>query len=163
MHQRVIVTAARCIIRGGGRTGIRVRVGSNDWASGGIVPNIWQTIAHPDYDPDTLDNDIGLITLTTHLSYSATIQPAKLPAYQFTLANNSPVQVSGWGRHNNFTEILPNTLYAANIEIMDQATCAANYAPLSNVPNITPNMFCAGTAAGGVGACRVRILALPMY
>ncbi len=130
----------------------------------------------PQYDPQTADYDVAVVTLSTPL-YSGspradgttTVAPIPLitPALADRFANPNvtpaePVLISGWGvtsplpvGAHDTSGNLPQQLQAALTHLVPDATCASQYASLGNigVPSITPRMLCAGEAGGGVDAC----------
>lgn len=101
-------------------------------------------IPHPDWNPGVnLNNDIGLIQLTTAINFSKTVKPISLPAKGEQFEGN--VIVSGWGASTaNFT--FPDHLKAAKISILDgRCNYGHNYESKLQI--------CAGVTKGAKGAC----------
>jgi secreted trypsin-like serine protease len=130
----------------------------------------------PSYNPRTADYDVAVVTLTTPLYSGAPradgtaavapiplITPALAAAYADpNVSPSAPVTISGWGETaglaigaSDQSPNLPQQLQAAQTHLVADRTCAAEYSALGSigVPSITPQMLCAGEAAGGVDAC----------
>lgn len=107
-----------------------------------------------------MDNDIALVILQYPLQFGEGIQPADLPEFDYDLAANVSVLVSGWGARKIANETsLPEHLQAVAVQIVDQVACIEAY---RNMPNntepidVTDNMFCAGVyPGGGKDSCQV--------
>ncbi|XP_055850334.1 trypsin alpha-3-like [Episyrphus balteatus] len=121
-----VLSAAHCtisIVTKGQEDTCQVRVGSSNWKSGGVTRKIKYIVNHPGYDAKTNVNDVSILALVSPLVYSASIKPAKLCAN--LLDNNTPVDVSGWGRLQEGGKELPTNLQAVTIRMMNGATCAS--------------------------------------
>ena len=106
-------------------------------------------IIHPNYDSDTIDNDIALIELDTNIT-SVTPIPYDI---NHTIEADIQTMLAGWGNmdkregHNNY----PNDLQEALVPIIDYDTCnsASSYDG-----NLTENMICAGYLDGRRDGCQ---------
>ena len=130
----------------------------------------------PNYDPSAADYDVAVVTLPTPLyagspraDGSATVAPIPLItptlAAEFADPNANPAPVaalSGWGETQPLaigapdnSPALPQLLQAAQVHLVPDRTCAAEYALLAGagVPSITSRMLCAGEPNGSVDAC----------
>lgn len=126
----------------------QTRIGSTNRQRGGYLRTIRRTIIHPNYDQNTNNNDIAILTLRRRVYYSRSIRSIELPFRNGNLADNVTLTVTGWGQLANRT--LPLVLQAVNVTTINQRTCANQYRQL------TENMFCAGNFnQGGVGPCLV--------
>ncbi|CAB3227901.1 unnamed protein product [Arctia plantaginis] len=97
---RTILTAAHCIInnidRNGGITGnMRVTVGTNRWNRGGTELHLTRGVMHPEYNHNTIKNDVAVLIASINIQYSSLVQPASL-SYAF-INENLPVRAAGWG------------------------------------------------------------------
>lgn len=141
---------------------IRVRVGSSNRTSGGMLCKVKKVILHEEYQKPTLfDNDIAILVLKLRLQYSPAIQPVSLPPLDADLPDNSTVFVSGWGYTNREDEKdIPIILNAVSVPIVDRDVCHKTYKNLTiaeelNV-RVTNNMICAGLfGVGGKDSCQV--------
>lgn len=75
-----------------------------DWNFHGInlftLSQISEIYAHPEYDRDTISNDIALLKLPQRVSFSRYISPACLPQRGTVPPARSKCVVAGWGKEN---------------------------------------------------------------
>lgn len=165
MDRYRILTAAHCIhkrVDEEYEIFIRVRVGSSNRTSGGILCEVKKVIVHPEYQKPTLfDNDIAILILKKRLRYSLAVRSVSLPEIDSDLPVNSTVFVSGWGSTNEEDEVEnPIILNAVSVPIVDRDVCYKAYKNLSITDElnarVTSNMICAGLhGVGGKDACQV--------
>ncbi|XP_073688771.1 trypsin-like [Garra rufa] len=114
-----------------------------------ISRNVIQIINHPKYDPDTHDNDIALVKLSSSVTFNDYISPICLAAAGSTFAEDTESWVTGWGtlssEGNNFATILQEVM----IPVVSKKACNSAYAN-----SITDNMLCAGLTEGGKDSCK---------
>lgn len=150
-----ILTAAHCLYDDAGQ---KMTAGSLD-----VFLNVWKLSApgtgferisvsevyiHPNYNDNTVDNDIALIKLS-----KASVQPSVklVSASQLTFYQAStPVTIAGWGIYDEKNELFADVLRKAEIEVIAESTC--NAATAYN-GEMTSNMFCAGKMDGSKDAC----------
>lgn len=152
LDRYTVLTAAHCV-----RAGdlIYVRVGSTLHRSGGDIRPVRRIVQHEDYNQSITDNDIALVILQFPLLWSERVQPANLPEFDYDLANNVTVWVTGWGTRQVANETLPEHLQSVAVQTVDQQQCIEAYRPNST---ITDSMFCAGIyPGGGKDSCQVSI------
>lgn len=142
-----ILTAAHCI-QGRPLAFVDVRVGSTYQKSGGEIIRVTQMIEHDEWDPITINNDIGLLILAATLQYGPTIQPIPLAANGELISANEVALVSGWGLLSE-NGISPNQLHYVAVPIVDDNLCVKTI-------GINPNtMVCAGRfMEGGADSCQ---------
>nr|KAF6382814.1 mannan binding lectin serine peptidase 1 [Pipistrellus kuhlii] len=102
---------------------------------------------HPQYDPNTFENDVALVELSTGPVLNDFVMPICLP--ESTPEEGTMVIVSGWGKQ--FLQRLPETLMEIEVPIVAHSTCQEAYAPLKK--KVTRDMICAGFKEGGKDAC----------
>ncbi|CAG0882491.1 unnamed protein product [Darwinula stevensoni] len=118
INDRYVLTAAHCVQSNPTGT-YYVSLGSKDllqWPAGEAIQVPATAIMHPQYDPNTLENDLALLKLETPVNFQA--YPNIRPICLSSTVNPDPgsaVKISGWGRTqenyvNNF--IQSNTLDA---------------------------------------------------
>lgn len=112
-------------------------------------------LAHADYDPDALVNDIAVIQLATPIPNADTyIVPLLLNADEQVIATPGAwTTVSGWGNmvpQNNASS--PDLLMALDLPLVEQAACRAVWG--AQEVTILDSMVCAGFAAGGKSSCQ---------
>jgi secreted trypsin-like serine protease len=113
-----VLTAAHCLVDDQGvvpPNSMTILVGATDLTEG-ARHEVAQIIAHPDYDPGTLNADIGLIRLAT---------PASAKAIRFARTNveTGTATVTGWGRMED--GYFPIRLMQADLDLEPIATCNA--------------------------------------
>ncbi len=113
--------------------------------------SVAQVIIHPNYNPNSGDNDIALLRLTSAATLNnrvATIPLLVSPDDDPLTAPGVLATVTGWGTTSEGGDA-SNALQKVSIPIVSNATC--NQA----LPwTITQNMICAGYAAGGKDSCQ---------
>uniref|UniRef100_UPI0037E7CFA5 uncharacterized protein c1s.2 n=1 Tax=Semicossyphus pulcher TaxID=241346 RepID=UPI0037E7CFA5 len=117
---------------------------------------------HPNYDnPRHLNynNDIALIKLVDPITFSSSIMPICLPAEEDTYTTGVIGMVSGFGQIKvNNTRMLTNKLKYVDLPLVDQGICHTSINNIkqqrNGVPDLTNNMFCAGTPLGGKDSCQ---------
>jgi len=73
-----ILTAAHCV-QGESASNTEVRMGSdNSYAQGGDTYDSAEIISHPDYNSNSMNNDIALIKLEDPISFNNSTQPVVL-------------------------------------------------------------------------------------
>ncbi|KAH0821079.1 hypothetical protein GEV33_001711 [Tenebrio molitor] len=83
-------------------------------------------IIHPDYNPDTLENDLGLIKLNETFAITPTSQPiAWLPTTP--LDNETIVSVFGWGQTSDDGPLPVNLLHWNTVTALNNEDCRLIY------------------------------------
>jgi len=151
LSDRWIVTAAHCIDKD---EVIYIAAGIIDLdnSAAGEVAKVEEAFVHPQFDPDTFDNDIALLVLETPLNLShcgsncLAIDPVTPDNETTVLYENALAIITGWGNRNSSgPEDYPLILNVADVQIVP--CTGTGYADTSVYPEypITNNMFCAGT------------------
>uniref|UniRef100_A0A8C9P848 trypsin n=1 Tax=Spermophilus dauricus TaxID=99837 RepID=A0A8C9P848_SPEDA len=122
-----VLSAAHCYKRR-----IQVRLGEH---------NI-DIIQHPNFDKDTLNNDIMLIKLTSLVTISSRVSTLSLP----TSCPSAGTQclVSGWGNTVSSGKVYPSLLQCLDAPVLSDTACHKAYPG-----RFTNNMFCLGFLEGG--------------
>ncbi|XP_032401257.1 ST14 transmembrane serine protease matriptase a [Xiphophorus hellerii] len=107
-----------------------------------------QIIPHPNYNPNTFDNDIALMELDTPIEYSDYIQPICLPTADYKIPAGQNVWITGWGATRE-GGTAAKTLQKASVRIINHSECNK----LMSF-RLTSRMLCAGVLTGGVDACQ---------
>lgn len=87
--------------------------------------NILETMRHPDYKSPEKYNDIGLIKLTTTVTFNQYIRPACLP--ESNTIDTEHVIASGWGKLD-FDKAVSDSLQKVGLELIAHNECNDKYA-----------------------------------
>lgn len=104
---------------------------------------------HPEYDAETVDNDIALLKLKQPLKINQFVSPICLPSEDTALATNSLATILGWGKKRNSAVFGTDVLHQAQVPIADSDDCKRVYENYF----ISDNMVCAGYKKGKVDSC----------
>ena len=151
IKSRWILTAAHCLSDEDGNlnpvyTNDSVGVGAynlNDMTEYSIK----RYIIHPDYDSDTVDNDIALVELNDKIT---SITPITYDTTH-SLEEDTRTMLAGWGNMNSNGTNYPDDLQEAVLPIVDYDTCNSE---TSYDGTLTTNMFCAGFMDGRRDGCQ---------
>ncbi|XP_044268052.1 brachyurin-like [Tribolium madens] len=108
-------------------------------------------VLHPDYNPSTLENDIGLIKLRMPVTFTTYIRRLYLPFSD--LSNNIVGIAFGWGQTSDDNSNLSNTLQYVTLSEVSDEECKITYGE-----QIGKNMNCfegnynEGTCFGDTGS-----------
>lgn len=104
---------------------------------------------HPEYDADTVDNDVAMLRLPVTLTASPSRGIACLPAPNQPLPANQLCTIIGWGKSRVTDDFGTDILHEARIPIVSSEACRDVYVDY----RITDNMFCAGYRRGKMDSC----------
>ncbi|XP_063228222.1 trypsin-1-like [Bacillus rossius redtenbacheri] len=139
-----VLSAAHCTI---GYSVVKLHVGSINLVFAETDHLSAQIINHPDFNSIFLYNDISLIKVAPPFVYSATVQPAKLPAADAPVAVGTMVTAIGWGNTDeNGTS--SSVLMKVSIPVISNTECV----PYVNY--LMSSQMCAGYSDGGKDACQ---------
>lgn len=142
-----VLTAAHCLRR-------RLLVLAGEHSLGRpegseVTVRVAEAIAHPQYDPETVDMDLALLRLRSELTLGPYVLPACLPEQGDTPPPGALATILGWGklskRHANGSDLL----HQAQVPLVPHSECRAVYADYL----ISDNMMCAGYRRGRVDSC----------
>ncbi|EDS29528.1 serine protease [Culex quinquefasciatus] len=150
LNSNSILTAAHCVFRAKG--GIAI-LGAHNLEVNEPTQQIIayaKVFFHANYNPDTLENDIAVVRLNSHMTFNDRVQPVRLPARgdnrQFTGMTGT---VSGFGAICSGCESSDVLLYTFNT-IITNADCALKN-PIPEM--IQPSNLCV-SVDGGRDACQ---------
>ena len=149
-----VLTAAHCTI---GAKKATVYLGATERTSAEVTYTVSASdiIIHAAYNDATLKNDISLIKIPS-VSYTAKIQPVKLPAMASSYATYTGdyVIASGWGRISDNIPSVTKNLQWARFKVISNTQCAAYYVKntvtATNICISTPGATstCSGDSGG---------------
>ncbi|MEZ4868700.1 MAG: serine protease [Caldilineaceae bacterium] len=157
IHAEWVVTAAHCVLDGNNNLYAlsdyaiilgEYERGVNDGTE--QVLKVKRAVAHPNYNPNTNDNDIALLQLAEPAALNnavAAIYPIVLPDDGALTTVGTMATVTGWGTTAE-GGTLARQLMEVEVPIVSNAQCDQSYGI------ITDNMICAGYADGGQDSCQ---------
>ncbi|NWI70362.1 CTRL protease, partial [Todus mexicanus] len=146
INQYWVVTAAHCNFNPYNQV---VVLGGYDLSNqqGVQVRTVAQAITHPNWNPNTFQNDITLLRLSSPAQLSNTVSPICLAPANLNLPGNTQVVTTGWGRVNPNSQALATRLQQVALPLISQSQCMQYWGN-----RITNNMLCAGGA--GASSCQ---------
>ncbi|XP_055856013.1 trypsin beta-like [Episyrphus balteatus] len=139
-NENYLIIAAHCLV-GATQSDInhmQVRCGSNFWSTGGLLREVESVILHPNYDTDTMANDIALAKVSLPLIFSSTVKPVKLA--NSMPADGSPVEVSGWGYKKEEVRAMTAKLQMTTVTFLSGKPCSSSL--YKYLGEIKPGMVC---------------------
>ncbi|RZC32325.1 Trypsin domain containing protein, partial [Asbolus verrucosus] len=130
-----ILTAAQCVHEA---VLLTVRLGSihlkgDDSSSVTVATS--HVVQHPDFDSETLENDIGLVKLRLPVELTDYIQPIRLGS--INLPTTARPTALGWGQTGDTDPELASTLNYVTVAVLSNTECRITYGN-----QITDNMVC---------------------
>jgi secreted trypsin-like serine protease len=130
-----ILTSAHCVT---GAVTVTIRLGSNNLQ--GSDPNritvaSSHVVPHPEFDPDTSVNDIGLVKLRMPVEFTDYIQPINLASTP--LPNSAAPTAIGWGQTSDDDPELSNGLNYVGLAVLSNEECRMVYGN-----QLTDDMVC---------------------
>jgi len=141
-----MVTAAHCSVAS--ISGYEVVAGEhrlNQNEGSEQTRSVAQIIRHPNYNSNTLANDIAVWRVNQAFEFNQFVAAANVAPPGFQSAAN--VDVAGWGTLQSGGS-LPNVLMRVNVPMVSDASCKQSYGS----SEIHPGMICAGV--GGKDSCQ---------
>ncbi|XP_017110206.2 trypsin-1 [Drosophila bipectinata] len=147
INNRTILTAAHCLA-GVSRRLLKVKAGgtTRDPKDGKLYP-VAAVYHHEKWSAKTMDYDIGLLRLTTAITYSRKIKPIKISSKK--VADGKFATIAGWGFTSSDAQTSQGLRYA-RVPIVNHKKCTNLYGK-----RVTDRMVCAGYLEGGTDACQM--------
>ncbi|XP_062923498.1 chymotrypsin B-like [Mobula hypostoma] len=145
INENWVVTAAHCTVS----TRHIVVVGEYNKCTADskaqFIP-VARAITHPLWNPNTIENDISLVKLSSPVSFDAEISPVCLASAYKTFSPGKQCVTTGWGltRYNAF--FTPCTLQQTALPLLSNPECEQFWGN-----KIDDTMICAGAA--GASSC----------
>ncbi|XP_076365543.1 serine protease 1-like [Tachypleus tridentatus] len=142
-----VLTAAHCV-----RRRLYVRAGEHDLVDAEESEQevrVADSFVHPNYDIETVNNDVALLRLRHPLRMNSYVQPACLPSSESELHIDTMATILGWGKRRKAAMFGTDVLHEAQIPIVDIEDCRKVYEDYY----ISDNMLCAGYERGRVDSC----------
>ncbi|KAM6167485.1 trypsin-4 [Erethizon dorsatum] len=145
INSQWVVSAAHCY-----KSNIQVRLGEyniNVLEGNEQFINANKIIRHPNYNSNTLNNDIMLIKLASPATLNSRVATVSLPSS--CVSAGTQCLISGWGNTLSSGVNNPDLLQCLNAPVLSQSSCQSSYPG-----EITSNMFCVGFLEGGKDSCQ---------
>jgi secreted trypsin-like serine protease len=152
VNNKWIVTAAHCVAGSTNAASYTVTVGEHDKTvtePSQVDHSVARVIAHPQYNGQTIKNDIAVLELVNPITFTAEVSPACLAPAGHVAVHGSEATVTGWGETNpsRMTRGQSTLLRQAKVKIVSREQCNAAYNGA-----IDNTMICAG--ANGLDSCQ---------
>jgi secreted trypsin-like serine protease len=96
-------------------------------------------ILHPEYNPLTLENDIGLIQLRMPVTFTTYIKPINYLPYYHLEPNTAGIMTMGWGQTSDDTPGIVDELHYVHLIPISNEECKLSFGS-----QIVDTMVCAG-------------------
>jgi secreted trypsin-like serine protease len=138
-----VITAAHCAER---QRTVDVYLGAHNVSRAAEEPDrliltSTNLTVHPDWNSNTLQNDIALIKLPRKVTFTNKIAPICLqPGTLNSTFVGEQVHIAGWGKTSDASSTISNTLQKATQNVITEATCRSAFGVI-----ITNNIICTTT------------------
>ncbi|XP_046959335.1 trypsin, alkaline A-like [Vanessa cardui] len=151
INNRAVLTAAHCFNWEPFTNQWRIRVGSTNANSGGVVFTTNIIINHPSYNRFTLDYDVAVVRVNGVFSFNNNVRPGSIAGPNYDVADNQAVWAIGWGLID-LNGPPSEQLRHVQVWTVNQEICRSRYAMIGRV--ITDSMLCSGWLdVGGRDQC----------
>ncbi|RZC38660.1 serine protease 53, partial [Asbolus verrucosus] len=152
-----ILTAGQCV---DGAVLFRIQIRSNNLEgtdSNRLTLATSNCVLHPDYNPETLENDVGLIKLRLAIEFNEYVRAINLPSA--FIPDYTAVTAIGWGQTDDFNTGLSNELMWVSVTTISNDECQLTYGA-----QITHKMLCVaghfneGICNGDMGGALIQTI-----
>jgi secreted trypsin-like serine protease len=154
IHHQWILTAGQCVHDG---ILFTIHLGSitlEGSDSARLTLATSEYVLHPEYNPNTLENDVGLIQLRRPVSFTAYVQPIATIA---DLEDYTDLVIIGWGQTSDSQAALSNVLNFVNVTSVSNLECKAVYGNQINDDMVcVAGQYNEGTCIGDSGGALVH-------
>uniref|UniRef100_A0A8C3E503 Chymotrypsin like n=1 Tax=Corvus moneduloides TaxID=1196302 RepID=A0A8C3E503_CORMO len=141
ISQYWVVTAAHCNFNPNAHVVVLGEYSLASNAEAVQVKTVSRAITNPGWNPNTMNNDITLLRLSTPAQLGSRVSTICLAPANLVLPTNAWAVTTGWGRTN------PNFLQQVTVPLISQSQCMQYWGN-----RITSAMICAGGA--GASSCQ---------
>lgn len=146
-----VITAAHCVRKKKKRRRISLMIGEHNMKvkdKGERPIKVARGYTHPQYDFDTITNDIALLKLEKPVTESDSVGFACLPEAKDKLKERHLCYILGWGKEKSTDIHGSDVLREAQVPLVKKKTCQRSF----NYP-IYETQVCAGKKHGGTDSC----------
>lgn len=137
LNEMTILTAAHCTYEY--PNNLTIRAGTSTIGPGGGVYQLSKVTQHPNFDPETGDYDISVLTLSSDITLGPSVRPITLSSA--TLQPGINCTATGWGFDRENGKV-SDQLQAVELETVSRAECRNDY---QGIVPITDRMMCTYT------------------
>ncbi|XP_065169898.1 trypsin-3-like [Atheta coriaria] len=141
--ERWVVTAAHCI-KDYDHVTLSVHAGVTNFNEVGQKREVAYRYEHPEFNADTLENDIAVLELWDDLEFNDKVGAANLPSSGADPASGTDAVITGWGADQEGGWASEHLL-ALTVHIDDRSTCKIS----SAVTGVLGSQLCASAHRGG--------------
>ena len=158
IHPKYVLTAAHCVFpTRSGATGTAY-FGSHETCFDGNCDAETRTIikatAHPNYNQNTVANDVAILELETPIYTIDPVPLRKSPyAANQNFENHKEAVALGWGTINTATEQMSDVLQLGKVKMVSRNDCGQKYSGYSK-SDIKDGMVCAVGKKQGTDVCQ---------
>ncbi|NWU94368.1 TPA protein, partial [Upupa epops] len=153
-----VLSAAHCFEEGFSTRQLKIVLGRTSRATPEDNEQRFQVenyIVHQQFDSESFNNDIALLQLKASAESCAvetdTVRAACLPPPELQLPDWTECEISGYGRHEEFTPFYSEHLKEGHVRLFPPSQCTTQR--LEN-RTVTANMLCAGDTRNLDDACK---------
>ncbi|NWU12798.1 CTRL protease, partial [Cephalopterus ornatus] len=147
INQYWVVTAAHCNFNPSAHVVVLGEYDLSSSAEAVQVRTVSTAITNPGWNPNTMNNDITLLRLSSPAQLGSRVAPISLAPANLVLPNNVLAVTTGWGRTNPNSQALATALQQVTVPLISQSQCMQYWGN-----RITSAMICAGGA--GASSCQ---------
>ncbi|KAJ8011447.1 hypothetical protein DPEC_G00058310 [Dallia pectoralis] len=147
-----VLTAAHCLTNS---QRFSVRLGDYErthFEGTEVNVQVSKTFSHPEFNKETVDNDIALLRLSSPVTFTKYILPICLPGRALAEGtlhlNGTRTVVTGWGKQEQNYTGFSSALSYIQVPLVEREECAQHM-----VNHVTANMLCAGVIGRREDAC----------
>ncbi|KAG9428228.1 trypsin [Apis mellifera carnica] len=155
IHEKYVLTAAHCMFD----KNVQIQPWMITIVAGEL--RLWQPTStgqrrgvekihvHPNFNRETLENDITILTLKISFNLTPEVNIAPLPDH--TAIPTTICQVAGWGYPSENDHVTSEDLMFVDLPLMSRDLCKKL---LENITDFPPGMICAGYMEGQKDSCQ---------
>ncbi|KAJ3656340.1 hypothetical protein Zmor_015424 [Zophobas morio] len=153
-----IITAGQCV---NGATLFTIQIGSNKLTeddTNRVIVATSEYVIHPEFNPTTLENDVGLIKLRIPVEFTNYVNTIYY-ADSTPVGNSTSLVAIGWGQTSDDDPELSEHLQGVQVVSISNEECRFTYGS-----QLTDNMLCVagsyneGTCIGDTGSALIQIV-----